>query len=65
MLRKQNLFLELFLDVGVWFEVWRIPITFFPPAPPGVCTYLIWTVFISSGPDASGQLFTMRSLLDI
>lgn len=32
---------------------------------PGVCTYLIWTVFISSGPDACGQLFTMRSLLDI
>lgn len=32
--------------------------------PTDEYTYLTWTVFISSGPVASVQLFTMRSLLD-
>lgn len=56
------------LDAGVWFQVRGIPLNsqlISYSHPPGVCTYLIWTVFISSGPDAFGQLFTMRSLLDI
>lgn len=43
----------------------QLSINFSPFLPLGVCTYLIWTVFISSGPDAFGQPFIMRSSLDI
>lgn len=55
-----------FFDAGVWFHLWEITelLINFPARLPRR-VYLIWTVFISSTPDASEQPSTMRSLLDI